>query len=85
MRTISHYINNVYDGEYMTIGEAAKAVNRSVRTLKRWKEDGRVSCPRLFTLVGKSGHKVNLYTADDVNELREYAGIVRPGRPRSVK
>jgi len=82
LNTIVKWVNTSYDGEYITISQASREVGRSTRTLKRWKAAGKVDAPSHF--VVKGDHKVNLYTAADLDELRAYADVVRPGRPRSV-
>ena len=82
LNTIAKWVNNTYEGRYITIGQAARAVGRSSRTLKRWKAAGKVDAPSHFIEVGEA--KINLYNADDLNELHAYAGVVRPGRPRAV-
>lgn len=82
LNTIAKWVNDTYNGEYTTIGRAAQAVGRSTRTLKRWKSDGKVDAPSHFVEVGEA--KINLYSANDLDELRAYAGVVRPGRPRTV-
>ena len=82
LNTIVKWVNASYGGEYITISQASREVGRSTRTLKRWKAAGKVDAPSHFVDLGE--HKVNLYSASDLDELRAYADVVRPGRPRSV-
>jgi DNA-binding transcriptional MerR regulator len=78
--TIQTYINKAYNGHYLTIGQAAEKVGRSTRTLKRWKAEGKVEQPTTYTIIG-SGFKVNLYTLEDVESLKDYAETTKVGRP----
>ena len=78
-RTIQTYIDRAFDSKYLTIGQVAEKVGRSTRTLKRWKAEGKVESPKAYTIV--SGSKVNLYTLEDVKDLKEYASTTKVGRP----
>ena len=80
LNTIVKWVHTAYSGEYRTIGQVSKEVGRSTRTLKRWKAAGEVDAPSHFVDIGD--HKVNLYSASDIDELHAYAKVVRPGRPR---
>jgi len=82
LNTIAKWVNDTYSGEYKTIGQAAQTVGRSTRTLKRWKAGAKVAAPSHFVEIGAV--KINLYSAADLDELRAYAGVVRPGRPRAM-
>jgi len=82
LNTITKWVNEAYNGEYKTISQASEEVGRSTRTLKRWKAAGKVEAPSHYVELGD--HKVNLYSESDLEELHQYAGVVRPGRPRSV-
>ncbi len=82
LNTIAKWVYNSYNGEYKTIRQASEEVGRSTRTLKRWKAAGKVAAPSHYVELGT--HKVNLYSESDLKELHQYAGVVRPGRPRSV-
>jgi|APSaa5957512535_1039671.scaffolds.fasta_scaffold02798_2 hypothetical protein len=84
LNTIAQWVQNTYAGEYFAISEAAKQVDRSTRTLKRWKADGRVEAPSHFVVLGKKDAKVNLYSHGDMQELQAYSEKVRPGRPRAA-
>ena len=79
-QTIQTYIDRVFQGEYLTIGQVAQEVGRSTRTLKRWKAEGKVECPRTWTVI--NGSKINLYKESDIDELRSFASTQRAGRPR---
>lgn len=79
-QTIQTYIDRVFEGQYLTIGQVAKEVGRSTRTLKRWKAEGKVECPRMWTMI--NGSKINLYKESDIDELRSFADTQRAGRPR---
>ncbi len=83
LNTIVKWVHNSYNGEYKTIGQVSEEVGRSTRTLKRWKAAGKVDAPSHFVDIGD--HKVNLYSASDLEELHQYAEVVRPGRPRLAK
>lgn len=80
--TIALWVERSFKGEYVTIGQAAKEVGRSTRTLKRWKAGGKVQAPRNYTEA--KGARINLYTPEDIDELRTYAKTTRPGRPRNA-
>ena len=82
LNTIAKWVKNTYEGEYITIGQAAHEVGRSSRTLKRWKAAGKVAAPSHYVEVGDA--KINLYNTTDLDELHAYAGVVRPGRPRAM-
>jgi len=82
LNTIIKWVSTAYNGEYLTIGQVAKEVGRSTRTLKRWKAAEKVEAPSHFVDIGE--HKVNLYSASDLVELHAYAKVVRPGRPRAM-
>jgi len=78
--TIALWAKRAYDGEYATVSEAAKSVGRSVRTLKRWRSEGKVSAPSHYVSLGQG--TVNLYSKSDIKELQAYKATTKPGRRR---
>lgn len=71
----------VPEGRY-TRTEAAKLVGRSVDTLKRWHHQ-ELTIPSECMQAGKL--RVWLYTAEDMDHLKEIAATQRPGRKPKVK
>jgi predicted site-specific integrase-resolvase len=81
MKTIAKWVDTTYKGKFVTALEASRIVGRSTRTIKRWRKLGKVKAPSQFVELGNG--KVNLYSFEDIKELKNYAEIVRRGRPRN--
>ena len=58
------------DGQYYLLSEVADILNKDQMTIRRAMYKGRVKAPSLEVWEGKM--KVYVYTADDIQELREY-------------
>jgi hypothetical protein len=81
MKTIAKWVDTTYNGQYVTALEASRLVGRSIRTLKRWRKLGKVKAPSQFVEIGRG--KINLYSFNDIQELKDYSQVVRRGRPRT--
>lgn len=70
---------SVNGSEYITAGGAAEAVGISRQTLWRWRQEGRVPAGHRFR------DKQILFTADELEQIRQYANRVEPiaNDPRS--
>lgn len=69
-------------GHHYTRAAAAKSVNRSADTLKRWQKSG-IAVPSSKMKAGQL--TVWLYTDEDMNNLRAVAKSQKPGRPKKKK
>lgn len=58
------------DGQYYLLSEVADILNKDQMTIRRAMYKGRVNAPSYEVWEGKM--KVYIYTADDIQELREY-------------
>lgn len=78
--TLRKYIDKHYDETLYTVMEAADIVGKSPETLRRWRNTGAVNAPTAEIQVGS--RSIPVYTNDDIKELKAYAKVVHPGRPR---
>jgi DNA-binding transcriptional MerR regulator len=62
--------------------DAARLIGRSPDTLKRWHQQG-IAIPSECMQAGKL--RVWLYTAEDIEHLKEIAASQRPGRKAKAK
>lgn len=67
-------------GPYFTVMTVARDVGKSRDTIWRWIEDGWVNHPSVKMPVGKGERYIWLFTQEDLDTVRAYAMMVRPGR-----
>lgn len=79
---IQVYIQRKYNGEYITTSEASELVGRSVVQIQRYRRNGEF-IPSKVEEIGKA--TVYLYSAEDIERLREFISHQKVGRKPKVK
>lgn len=66
-----------------TISTAAKLVGRNPSTVRRWLRFE--ECPKPSQSIPYNAYEMQLFTDDDIEELKKWAAAQRPGRPTLKK
>lgn len=82
MKDMGNSIGAITPECYYTRSRAARKINRSPDTLKRWHKAG-LCVPSSSMKAGQL--TVWLYSDEDIKQLREVARLQKPGRKRKVQ
>ena len=79
-------VSRIEEGNYYTISQVARQLERNVSSVKRWLKKNPKLRPTHRMDIGAEGNNyVWLYTDVDISRLKKHRDTLKPGRPKKEK